>query len=174
MARRSSSSRNSPTRPKGRGVQARPSRRNYWIFGGAGAVLLIGLIVALVLTSAPATIAGVTTFSDLERDHQQGTVAYEQIPPVAARTIRPGRTVVDMISRLATNMRFIRWSTALSGLRISLSFPPIKSNSFAISFADDHTHCCRRTRICPRLFLPLPGASRCRSTMQAIHGLASF
>jgi hypothetical protein len=45
-------------------------------------MLLIGLIVALVVTSPPATIAGVTTFSDLSRDHQQGTVAYEQTPPV--------------------------------------------------------------------------------------------
>lgn len=82
MARRSSSSRTSSARPKGRGVQARPSRRNYWIFGAIGAMLLIGLIVALVVTSPPATIAGVTTFSDLSRDHQQGTVAYEQTPPV--------------------------------------------------------------------------------------------
>lgn len=88
MAKPSTSTQRSATaRRKGRAA-ARSQRNQLWIWITIGVVivLLLGSIAAVVMSNQsvaiPDTIAGVTTFDNLPRNHVQGTVNYRQTPPV--------------------------------------------------------------------------------------------
>ncbi len=53
-----------------------------WIGLGVAAVVVIGIIIYLGTRPQPAAIEGVESFSNLTRNHVNGTVSYPQAPPV--------------------------------------------------------------------------------------------
>jgi Protein of unknown function (DUF3105) len=66
-------------------MTAATNRRTVIVLAAAVAVAVVAAAVALLLRddgSPPAGLAGVKTYSDLERDHVEGTVDYPQSPPV--------------------------------------------------------------------------------------------
>jgi hypothetical protein len=83
MRRTTVSSRTTRARPqRGRVV---PPRRNWlWLLGATvlGLLVLAGAGVALISRDQIGPIEGVTTFENLPRDHQEGSITYEQTPPV--------------------------------------------------------------------------------------------
>lgn len=69
--------------PQQRGRTLAPRRRRWpWLLAALAAVLGIGSVIASQLNGAVGDITGVQTFPNLARDHQDGTVAYPQTPPV--------------------------------------------------------------------------------------------
>src|SRR5262245_44622584 len=75
------STRGQPRRSQGRRTTSRQR--------GRGGVIAVGLIVVVILIAAAliysrstTALSGVTTFSNLSRDHTDGPVPYPQVPPV--------------------------------------------------------------------------------------------
>src|SRR5689334_22287782 len=63
-----------------RGRSRQPSR---WPAIVIGLIVVVLVLVAVLLyTRSSETISGITTFSNLARDHVDGPVTYPQVPPV--------------------------------------------------------------------------------------------
>ena len=76
------SRRASQTPLRGRPVQQRSNRNWLWLLIG-GAVVLLGVVLALVWRNQAPTLSGVTEYPNLSRDHDdQQPLTYEQTPPV--------------------------------------------------------------------------------------------
>lgn len=77
-----SSQQTSSTRRRGRSSQKQKDRRWVWAMGAVGIVLFFVLLGLLLPRGQSSETAGVETFANLPRDHQQGPLTYPQTPPV--------------------------------------------------------------------------------------------
>jgi hypothetical protein len=76
---------NQTRRPAARGRQVQKKPTNYWLWAPivALAVVIVAAIAVFLFNRSPSgDVAGVQTFSNLSRDHVQGTQTYDPSPPV--------------------------------------------------------------------------------------------